>query len=255
MNWWGKLVGTGVGMLVGPIGALAGAAIGHMYDDKTVPKNEQQARILYLAYFFSCAGKIAKADGVISESEIEVTQSLINRLTLNNKTSDFAKNVFRKSKVSNRHIEKDFHELGQLIQYDVIVGQSFLGGLFEIVQSNGKTFNRNQLRILFLGEEKLKLPVGTIKSWIKGGYSPPCPTNLNTSNNNITLEESFETLGVPSNSTSEKIKKAYRQKASHFHPDKLSSKGLPSEFLDFANSQLTRINQAFEVIKKNRTIL
>ena len=33
MNWWGKLIGTGVGMLGGPIGALAGAAIGHLFDD------------------------------------------------------------------------------------------------------------------------------------------------------------------------------------------------------------------------------
>jgi DnaJ like chaperone protein len=255
MNWWGKLVGTGVGMLAGPIGAMAGAAIGHLYDDKTVPKNEQQARILYLAYFFSCAGKIAKADGVISESEIKVTQSLIDRLKLNKKTSDFAKNVFRKSKVSKRHIEKDYHELGQLIKYDITVGQSFLGGLFEIVQSNGKTFNRNQLLLLFLGEEKLKLPAGTIKSWTKGGYSPPHPNHINTSNYTITLEESFETLGLPSNSSNEEIKKAYREKASHFHPDKLSSKNLPSEFLDFANSQLARINQAFEEIKKKRPTL
>ena len=53
MNWWGKVIGTGVGMLGGPIGALAGAALGHLYDeDDPTPKNEQKARILYLAYFF-----------------------------------------------------------------------------------------------------------------------------------------------------------------------------------------------------------
>ena len=64
MNWWGKVIGTGVGMLGGPIGALAGAALGHLYDeDDPTPKNEQKARILYLAYFFSCAAKVAKADG------------------------------------------------------------------------------------------------------------------------------------------------------------------------------------------------
>ena len=55
MNWWGKLIGTGVGMFGGPIGALAGAAIGHLYDeDDPTPQNERKARILYLAYFFLC---------------------------------------------------------------------------------------------------------------------------------------------------------------------------------------------------------
>ena len=53
MNWWGKLIGTGVGMLGGPIGALAGAALGHIYDDDDpTPLDERRARILYLAYFF-----------------------------------------------------------------------------------------------------------------------------------------------------------------------------------------------------------
>ena len=45
MNWWGKLIGTGVGMFGGPIGALAGAAIGHLYDeDDPTPQNERKAR-------------------------------------------------------------------------------------------------------------------------------------------------------------------------------------------------------------------
>ena len=75
MNWWGKLIGTGVGMLGGPIGLIAGAALGHLYDeDDPTPQDERKARILYLAYFFSCAAKVAKADGGISANEIEVTE-------------------------------------------------------------------------------------------------------------------------------------------------------------------------------------
>ena len=61
MNWWGKLIGTGVGMFGGPIGALAGAALGHLYDDDdSTPLNEQKARILYLAYFFPVLLKLLK---------------------------------------------------------------------------------------------------------------------------------------------------------------------------------------------------
>ena len=252
MNWWGKLIGTGVGMLAGPIGAMAGAAIGHLYDDNDMPLCEQKARILYLAYFFSCAGKIAKADGVISKAEIETTEIIIDRLSLNQKTSEFAKNVFRKSRFSKRHIKEDYRELARLIQYDITVGQSFLGGLFEIVRSNHKNFNRNQLHLLFLGEEMLRLPRGLIKSWTKGGYIPTSQHLQSDKCSDITLEESFQTLCLPKNAPYELIKKTYREKASHFHPDKLSSKNLPSEFIDFANSQLARINQAFDTIKKSR---
>jgi len=142
MNWWGKLIGTGVGMLGGPIGLIAGAALGHIYEeDDPTPQYERKARILYLAYFFSCAAKVAKADGGISANEIEVTESLIQRMGLDEKTAEFAKNVFRKAKTSRRSVDEDLKEAGRLIGYDPIVGQSFLGGLFEIIRSTGNKVN------------------------------------------------------------------------------------------------------------------
>ncbi|NDH01254.1 MAG: hypothetical protein EBY43_09310, partial [Opitutae bacterium] len=49
----------------------------------------------------------------------------------------------------------------------------------------------------------------------------------------------------------EQLKKCYRQKANEFHPDKITSKGLPKEFSDFANDQLSRINSAYELIKSS----
>ena len=122
MNWWGKVIGTGVGMLGGPIGALAGAALGHLYDDDDpTPQNEQKARILYLAYFFSCAAKVAKADGGISAQEIGATESIMDRMGLNDRTRDFAKNVFRKAKSSRRSIDEDLKEVGRLIGYEPTV--------------------------------------------------------------------------------------------------------------------------------------
>ena len=72
------MIGTGIGMFGGPIGALAGAALGHLYDeDDPATQDERKARVLYLAYFFSCAAKVAKADGRISAEEIAVTESLM----------------------------------------------------------------------------------------------------------------------------------------------------------------------------------
>ena len=57
---------------------------------------------------------------------------------------------------------------------------------------------------------------------------------------------------IPSSSNESEIKKAYREKVSHFHPDKLESKQLPKEFIEFANSQLAKINQAYDTIRKAR---
>ena len=163
MNWWGKVIGTGVGMLGGPIGALAGAALGHLYDeDDPTPQNEQKARILYLAYFFSCAAKVAKADGGISAAEIQATESMMERMGLNDKTREFAKNVFRKAKVSRRSIDDDFKEAGRLIGYEPTVAQSFLGGCMRLCVRMEK-LNEMQVRYLLRGEERLKLRPGTYR--------------------------------------------------------------------------------------------
>jgi len=239
-------------MLGGPIGLIAGAALGHLYDeDDPTPQDERKARILYLAYFFSCAAKVAKADGGISANEIEVTESLIQRMGLDEKTAEFAKNVFRKAKTSRRSVDEDLKEAGRLIGYDPIVGQSFLGGLFEIIRSNGNKLNELQVRFLLYGEERLKLKPGTVRLWIRGGYAPP---RQDPSVDSLSLEGAYNALGLKQECSERELKKAYRAKAGDFHPDKLKSKNLPQEFLNFANDQLTKINQAYEVISKARGI-
>jgi len=252
MNWWGKLIGTGVGMFGGPIGALAGAAIGHLYDeDDPTPQNERRARILFLAYFFSCAAKISKADGGISSEEISMTELLMDRFGLDDKTKEFAKNVFRKAKNSKRSIDDDFKEVAKLIGFEQTIAQSFVGGLFEIVRSNGKKVNELQIRFLLRAEERFKLQPGTVQSWFNHGYKPPQEEN---SESQISLEEAYEILMVTKDSSDSELKRAYHSKVANFHPDKLKSKNLPNEFMQFANAELAKINLAYETIKNAKVI-
>ncbi len=233
-------------MLGGPIGALAGAAIGHLYDDDDpTPQNEKKARVLYLAYFFSCAAKIAKADGGVSATEIETTENLMVRFGLDAKTKEFCKNVFRKAKASKRSIDEDYQEVGKLIGFDQNIAASFIGGLFEIARSNGPNINKLQIRFLIRAEERFKIEGGLVRTWLKHGYTP----QQESPDTQISLEQAYEVLNVSANSSSAAVKKAYYAKAADFHPDKLKSKDLPREFIEFANSELAKINLAYEKIR------
>ncbi|MDA7757863.1 DnaJ domain-containing protein [Opitutales bacterium] len=253
MNWWGKLIGTGVGMLGGPIGALAGAAIGHLYDDDDpTPQSEKKARILYFAYFFSCAAKIAKADGSISVKEIEATENIMRRMNLNEETRKFAKNIFRKAKTNNRSIDLDLKEAACLINYDQAISLSFIGGLFEIANSNSGKPNELQLRYLMRAAERLKIDLSIINAWLKNGYSPPHQDGYSST---FSLEEAFQLFDLEVSATDVAIKKAYHRKAANFHPDKLKSKDLPDEFTNFANAELAKINLAYDIIRKTRSNL
>ena len=208
MNWWGKIVGTGVGLLAGPLGALVGGYLGHHFDDsKGNQNNEKKAKLLYYAYFFSSAAKIAKADGAVSQKEIETVESIIQRMGLSPNLEKFAKEIFRKSKVNNKPISQDLKECAELVKYNQSIAHSFLGGLFEIATCENKSPNNIQLQCLLSGQDYFKMPKGTIKSWYAGGYAVLGKQDLSSS---------YKILGYPLKPTFQKLNKLTEQKSEHF---------------------------------------
>jgi DnaJ like chaperone protein len=67
------------------------------------------------------------------------------------------------------------------------------------------------------------------------------------------VEAAYKTLDVSPEMSDLEIKKAYREKCIQFHPDKLASKGLPEEFMKYANEQVAKINAAYDIIEKHRS--
>lgn len=65
-------------------------------------------------------------------------------------------------------------------------------------------------------------------------------------------DSDYKVLGVESTATDEEIKKAYRQMAIKFHPDKVASMG--EEFQKGAKEKFQKIQEAYEAIKKQRGI-
>jgi DnaJ like chaperone protein len=185
----------------------------------------------------------------VSETEIAVAESLMARLGLSDKMREFSINVFRKAKDGKVPIDDYLAQTGKLIGFDPTVAQSFLGGLFEMARAEDGKMSELQARILLRGEECLRLPHGTVQSWVKGGYAPPADDPDGAA---ISLDESYHALDVSKTATDAEVKAAYRKKCAGFHPDKIQSKGLPPEFTTFANDQLARINQAHDLIRKAR---
>jgi len=66
------------------------------------------------------------------------------------------------------------------------------------------------------------------------------------------LEGDYEILGIEKSATDEEVKKAYRQMAIRFHPDKVASLG--EEYQKGAKEKFQKIQEAYDNIKKSRNM-
>ena len=250
-------MGSGIGLLGGPIGGLIGASLGHLFDQQRgsnyeTSRDATKAKLLFYAHFFCCAAKVAKADGGISSDEIATTEALISRMKLSAELEEFSKKIFRKSKSLANPIREDLLSLAKLIRHDQLLARSFLGGLYEIACSGNSKPSELQVRCLLMGEEILRLPKGTIKSWIEGEYIPCSFSFKDTSKNQAGNGWAYRLLGISQSVSNEDIKTAYRSKMALLHPDKLAAKNVPEELLTFTTEQVSLLNEAYQCIGKER---
>lgn len=64
------------------------------------------------------------------------------------------------------------------------------------------------------------------------------------------VDSDYKVLGIDASATDEEVKKAYRQMAIKFHPDKVAQMG--EEFQKGAKEKFQKIQDAYDAIKKNR---
>ncbi len=64
------------------------------------------------------------------------------------------------------------------------------------------------------------------------------------------VHSDYKVLGIESTATDEEVKKAYRQMAIRYHPDKVATMG--EEYQKGAHEKFQKIQEAYENIKKQR---
>jgi DnaJ like chaperone protein len=67
------------------------------------------------------------------------------------------------------------------------------------------------------------------------------------------LEKYYKILECSPGADFKEVKRKYRKKAKEFHPDNVIGRGLPEEFVDFAEQEFKKINEAYEKIKAEKT--
>ena len=249
MSWFGKIMVGSVGyMLGGPIGALVGLSLGHALIDDKVRANyaetgrltgQEQRQAVFFTAVFAMLGKMAKADGRVCEDEIKsVRRFMQDKLRLDAATQQFAMGVFNEAKNNNTPFEDYARQFGQVFHHEQQLRMMFYEMLFTVALADG-VLHPAEESMLRAAPALLGLH-GDIYNTVKRQFVSD-------------LSHHYAILGLENGADMSMVKKAYRKQVSEYHPDKIVSKGLPEDFLKFAEAKFREINEAYEAITKSKT--
>jgi len=257
-NWWGKLIGGIIGLMRGGIaGAIFGVFLGHMADRfLSGLSGSNRTRDAFFRALFSTIGQISKVDGRVTKKEIAAAEELMRRLQLNEKERRQAILFFQQGKDPDFDLHGTLQEFATHAKLRYELRIMFMELLLEAAVSDGK-LSVGEDAILERVRTVLKIPINVFIAMLRAREAEPESDSRNhraAVNKPQSLSQSYAALGLKSEASAQEIKRAYRKLVSQYHPDKLSSQGLPEEVMDMAKRRVREINAAYDRIKTSREI-
>lgn len=268
----GFLLGSMVGgPLFGIIGAVIGSSLGRGLNlTQTRGGFSSQSGTsgsdnLFFVSLFSMLGKMAKADGAVSDSEMNtVRQFMVRDLSLDPQLQSQAMMIFNNSLSSPDSFEQYAQQFFIRFRNRPQFIQLMLDALIRVAYADNKIHPAEQ-HLIDSAVRIFRVPSYTYES-LKNRYSGGSSTGSDSRGSSNQSGSSYRSysagasnlnyavLDCTSSSSDGDIKKAYRKKVSEFHPDKIAAKGLPAEFTKFANDKFREIQEAYDEIKKARNL-
>jgi DnaJ like chaperone protein len=231
MSVWGKVSGAAAGLLVGgPLGALVGAVAGHFIFDR-----ESDPGVVFTIAMIALAGKMAKADGMVTEEEFAV---FLKVFTVPPQEEANVRRIFNLARQDVAGYEIYAGQIAQLFKDNPAILEDVLDGLFEIAKADG---------VLHPAESQFLERVAEIF-----GFAPNEFRRIRASHFAPELTDPYVILGVSYVAGEDELRRTYRRLVRENHPDSLIARGVPEEFIKLANDKLAAINGAYEKIKLER---
>jgi DnaJ like chaperone protein len=264
VSWWGKAVGGAFGfMLGGPIGALLGVAVGHHFDrglggvvrrarSAFEPGSRERVQTAFFTATFSVMGHLAKADGRVSEQEIDMARAVMAQMDLSGELRKAAIRLFSEGKRPDFPLDDVVDQFRRECHRRQTLMQMFLELQIQAALADGDIHPQEE-RLLKRIAERLGFAPGDYARLVEmiraGRHYAGGPRTAGPS-----LKDAYAILNVSEKAGDAEVTKAYRRLMNQHHPDKLVAKGLPEEMMRIATEKTREIKAAYEAIRKVRGI-
>jgi DnaJ like chaperone protein len=245
MSWLGKILGGGIGFaLGGPLGGVMGAVLGHQFDASkgsgSFLSSIENKQSIYFAAVFSMLGKLAKADGYVSQAEVDVIDRVMREnLRLDAQARKLAIEIFNTAKDSDASFESFALQFQQEFGAVKAVKESLIDLLLMVAFADGQ---------IHPTEEKLLLEAVRIFQ-LEDRYKQ---LRGRLTGNSQDLGRCYEILSSQPDDDLKAIKARYRKLAMEYHPDRVQANGMSPELAQVAEEKFKEIQNAFDVIEKHK---
>jgi DnaJ like chaperone protein len=233
MQWLGKGIGGVIGAFIGgPVGSLVGVIVGHRVD---------QIRRVFFETTFEVMGHVAKADGRVSEDEVQVARHIMQAMRLTDEQVQDAIEHFATGKRARYPLEDRLGELdaggGLARTFMQLQLQAALGA--GVVGREKREALARAARALGVSRAELEQLEAIVRGLPGDGAQQ-------------SVDAAYRVLGVSARASDDEVKIAYRRLMSQHHPDKLVARGLPVSMVGVAEHKTREVRAAYEQIKTQR---
>lgn len=236
MGKYGKWIGAGLGWAFGgPLGAILGFAFGTFLDTSELDvlnKKGQTTKGDFIVSLLTLIAAVMKADGRVLKSELDYIKRYFQQ-TFGTEITNDAMLLLRDILKRDIPVKDVCFQIRQRMDYASRL--QLLHFLFGIANADGK-IDVSELNLI----KEISYLLGISQIDIE-------------SIQNMFLKSTdwaYKILEVDTKATDEQVRKAYRKMAMKYHPDKVSYLG--EEIKQKADEKFKKINEAYEVIKKER---
>lgn len=233
---YGKWIGGGLGWAFGgPLGAIIGFALGSHFGNKTnsreyVGQTSQQRDFNVSLLVLSAA--VMKADGSVKKSELDYVKSFFLRNFGQERAEKYIL-MLREILKQDIQVYEVSQQVGRFMEYSSKL--QLLHYLFGIASADGTT-HENEVDVISVISKYMGISSSDFQS-IKAMFVQQ-------------VDGAYKILGIDVNATDDEVKKAYREMAKKYHPDKVAYLG--EDVRKSAEQKLQEVNEAYEKIRKQR---